>query len=252
MAAQQFYVDVIAHNLANVNTVAFKKMRPEFQDLIYLNLRSPVAAGQGAPIGLTVGMGVRTVGTQTIFQQGNLQQTENPLDLALNGPGFFVVRGAEGAFFYTRDGSFKLDAEGRLVTSDGFFVQGEGNKDLQLPKGAQDILIGRDGTITCREPGKEEPREVGKLALVQFPNPAGLERVGRNLYRATPASGDPVQVGKDKGAPVTVEQGFLESANVQVVEEMVDLITAQRAYELNSKVVQAADEILSLANNIRR
>lgn len=254
MVAQQFNIDTISHNLANVNTNGFKKLRPEFQDLLYLNLNRPVAPQEGttgSPVGLSLGLGVRVAGSQGIFEQGNLQPTSNPLDLALSGPGFFVVKGSNDEEFYTRDGSFKLDAEGNLVTTDGYYVQGDGG-EINIPADATDISVARDGSISYVKAGETEPAEAGKLKIVEFVNPAGLERIGRNLYRVTAASGEAQEVDNTQGQSVTVEQGFLESSNVQVVEEMVNLITAQRAYELNSKAVQASDEMLNIANNLRR
>ncbi|NPV28724.1 MAG: flagellar basal-body rod protein FlgG [Firmicutes bacterium] len=254
MTAQQFNIDTISHNLANVNTTAFKRVRPEFQDLLYLTIRRPVAVeggAAGAPTGIDVGLGVRAAGSHTIFQQGSLQPTGNPLDLALSGPGFFVVKGPGDEELYTRDGSFKLDGEGRLVTTDGYLVQGE-DGDIEIPPEAKEISVSADGTITYLSSEDSKPQEVDKLLIVQFINPAGLEKLGRNIYRATAASGEPQEVGENGSQNVTVEQGFLESSNVQVVEEMVSLITAQRAYELNSKAVQAADEMLQIANNLRR
>lgn len=254
MIVQQFNIDSISHNLANVNTTAFKRVRPEFQDLLYLAIRRPAAPGEeqgGSPVGLDVGLGVRTAGSQMIFQQGNLQPTGNPLDLALAGSGFFVVKGFNDEELYTRDGSFKLDADGKLVTTDGYCVQGEGG-EIEIPPEAADITVTWDGTITYSTPGDVEPQDADKLAIVQFPNPAGLEKIGHNLYRATVASGEPTSLDDEATQNVTVEQGFLETSNVQVVEEMVNLIVAQRAYELNSKAIQAADEMLSIANNLRR
>lgn len=253
MTAQQFNIDTISHNLANVNTTGFKKLRAEFQDLLYLTVRRPAAGGDegsGAPVGLDVGLGVRAAGTQMIFQQGNLQATGNSLDLALSGPGFFVVKGAGDEELYTRDGSFKLDAEGRLVTTDGYYVQGDGG-EIEIPPEAKEITVARDGTISYITSDDSEPQEGGKLSVVQFVNPSGLEKLGHNLYRATASSGEAQQVEDVGSGNVAVEQGFLESSNVQVVEEMVNLITAQRAYELNSKAIQASDEMLRIANNIR-
>ncbi len=254
MTAQQFNIDTISHNLANVNTTGFKKVRPEFQDLLYLTINRPVAPERGAggsPVGLSLGLGVRAAGSQAIFEQGNLQPTSNPLDLALSGPGFFVVKDPNEQLLYTRDGSFKLDAKGNLVTTDGYYVQGDGG-NITIPPTATEISVARDGTISYLAPGETKPGSAGKLRIVQFANPAGLDRLGRNLYRATAASGEAQAVDKTTGRSVTVEQGFLESSNVQVVEEMVNLITAQRAYELNSKAIQASDEMLSIANNLRR
>lgn len=251
MIAQQFNIDTISHNLANVNTTAFKRVRPEFQDLLYMTIRRPAAPedGTGAPVGLDLGLGVRASGSQTNFQQGNLQPTGNPFDVALSGPGFFVVEGPDDRDYYTRDGSFKLDAEGNLVTTDGYIVSVENGKEI--PSDATDISISEDGTITYLAPGDEEPEEAGRLSLVQFLNPAGLEKLGNNLYRATTASGQAEEVDSEE-RNVAVKQCFLESSNVQVVEEMVNLITAQRAYELNSKAIQASDEMLNIANNLRR
>lgn len=255
MTAQQFNIDTISHNLANVNTTAFKRVRPEFQDLLYLTIRRPVAVEKGAagaPIGIDVGLGVRAAGSHTIFQQGSLQPTGNPLDLALSGPGFFVVKGGKGdVSYYTRDGSFKLDANGNLVTGEGYLVQKEGGGEIKLA-GATEITVAQDGTVTYLTSKDQNPQNAGKLMLVRFPNPAGLEKVGHNLYRPTSVSGGATELKEEDRRTVTVEQGFLESSNVQVVEEMVSLITAQRAYELNSKAVQAADEMLQIANNLRR
>jgi flagellar basal-body rod protein FlgG len=249
MTAQQLHIDTISHNLANVNTTGFKKVRPEFQDLLYLTLRRPTSGeteGEEAGSGLEIGLGVRASGTQTLFQQGNLQPTENPLDLALSGPGFFLVRDADDEEYYTRDGSFKLDSEGNLVTADGYTVDGAD----PIPAGAANITFAKDGSVSYLDEDGEE-QSGGQLTIVQFPNPAGLEKIGHNLYRATAAAGEQIEVDEDS-RQVTVEQGYLESSNVQVVEEMIELITAQRAYELNSKAIQASDEMLSIANSLRR
>lgn len=260
MTAQQFNIDTISNNLANANTTGYKKVRPEFQDLLYLTLQSPVvpsggtqASGAAASQGIFVGLGVRPSGSQTIFQQGNLQNTSNPLDVALSGPGFFVVGDESGnTSFYTRDGSFKLDAEGNLTTSDGYFVLDDSGGKITLPAGAHDISIAKDGTISYQAEGQTGSEEAGKIGVVQFANPAGLERVGHNLYKASAASGEPQQQSDSSSGTTSVEQYCLESSNVQVVEEMVNLITAQRAYELNSKAIQASDDMLSIANNLRR
>lgn len=247
MTAQQLHIDTISHNLANVNTTGFKKVRPEFQDLLYLTLRRPTSGETEGEetAGLEIGLGVRAGGTQTLFQQGNLQPTENPLDLALSGPGFFVVRDADDQEYYTRDGSFKLDSEGNLVTNDGYIVDG-----ADLPPDATGITFAKDGSISYLDESGEE-QSGDQLTIVQFPNPAGLEKIGHNLYRATDTAGELVEVDEDS-EQVIVEQGYLESSNVQVVEEMIELITAQRAYELNSKAIQASDEMLSIANSLRR
>jgi len=241
MSAQQFHIDTISHNLANINTTGFKRVRAEFQDLIYLSIHRPTAYDA---VGLDVGLGVCPAASYTIFEQGDIQQTENSLDLSLSGPGFFVVRGPGGEIYYTRDGSFKLDAAGNLITSDGYRVEVEGGQ--QLP-GADNITFSQDGRITYLDTeGNEVP--VGRLVIAQFDNPAGLEKVGHNLYRSSPASGE----ARISNAGVSVNQYSLEGSNVKVVDEMVRLITAQRTYELNSKAVQASDEMLSIINNLRR
>ena len=241
MSAQQFHIDTISHNLANINTTAFKRVRAEFQDLIYLPIHRPTAYDA---VGLDVGLGVCPSASYTIFEQGSIQQTENPLDLSLSGPGFLVVIGPGGERFYTRDGSFKLDAAGNLVTSDGYRVELEDGR--QFP-GTENITVSQDGRISYLD---AEGNEVflGRLVIAQFDNPAGLEKVGRNLYRSSAASGE----ARISNAGVTVNQYSLEGSNVQVVEEMIRLITAQRTYELNSKAVQASDEMLSIINNLRR
>ncbi len=248
MRAQQLNIDVIAHNLANVNTTGFKKSRVEFQDLLYETLRA-AGAGEGiggAPVGLQVGHGVRPVATQRLFSPGSLQETGNPLDVAIEGVGFFEVELPDGSTAYTRDGSFKLDADGYLVTSDGYYLVPE----IMIPPEAQDISIGPDGTITYLLDGERE--EGDQITLVTFSNPAGLEAIGRNLYRDSGAAGtmeEGLIPGENCG---TLASGYLEMANMQVVEEMVNMIIAQRAYEINAKAIQAADEMLGMANNLRR
>lgn len=254
MMAQQFNVETISNNLANANTAGFKKIRPEFQDLLYLNIQQPVASQQGgenapnAPSGLFIGLGVRDSGSQTIFLQGNLESTSNPLDVAISGPGFFMVSpdSSGSAMYYTRDGSFRLDADSNLVTSDGYYVLDDSGSAIQVSNSSSSsvdtssITIGKDGTIGSQ-----------KLGVAQFANPGGLERLGHNLYQATVTSGDPATQQSDSTSDYTIEQNYLESSNVQAVEEMVNLITAQRAYELNSKAVTASDQMLSIANNLR-
>jgi len=250
MLAQQLNIDNIAHNLANVNTTGYKKSRIEFQDLLYTAIRQPVTTQETtAPTGLYLGLGVRKAATQTFFQEGNLISTENPLDVAIVGDGFFKIEVPnEEEPLYTRDGSFKLDAEGNLVTSDGYRVAGV----EALPEGAYNIAIAPDGTVTYRLPGEEEPAEAGRIEIARFPNPAGLERIGHNLYRRSPASGEAIDWDPEADSTVRLEQGYLEAANVQVVEEMINMIMAQRAYEINSKVIQTSDEMMSMANNLRR
>lgn len=251
MLAQQLNIDNIAHNLANVNTTGYKKSRIEFQDLLYTLIRQPVATQENtiAPTGLYLGLGVRNAATQTFFNEGNLVNTENPLDVAINGDGFFKVEVPnEEEPLYTRDGSFKLDAEGNLVTTDGYRVVGV----EALPEGAYDIAISPDGTVTYRLPGEDTPTEAGRIEIARFPNPAGLERVGHNLYRRSPASGEAIDWDPETDPTIKLEQGYLEASNVQVIEEMVNMIMAQRAYEINSKVIQTSDEMMGMANNLRR
>ncbi|HHW92765.1 MAG TPA: flagellar basal-body rod protein FlgG [Firmicutes bacterium] len=248
MRAQQLNIDVIAHNLANVNTTGFKKSRVEFQDLIYETMRG-AGTRQGnasAPVGLQVGHGVRPAATQRLFSPGSLQETGNPLDVAIEGAGFFEVELPDGSTAYTRDGSFKLDADGFLVTSDGYLLVPE----VMIPPEAEDISIGPDGMISYLLDGERE--EGDQITLVTFSNPAGLEAIGRNLYRDTGSTGM-VEVGLVPGENCgTLASGYLELANVQVVEEMVSMIVAQRAYEISAKAIQAADEMLGMANNLRR
>lgn len=250
MYAQQLNMDTIAHNIANVNTAGFKKSRLEFQDLLYQTMARPTTGATGAqPVGIAIGLGVRPSATQTIYTQGNLTPTGNPLDVAIQGAAFFKVTapGGEEAF-YTRDGSFKLDSEGNLVTTDGYQVAGASAIDPQ----ATDISIAPDGTITFLAPGESEASEGGRIELVKFANPAALERVGKNLYRATAASGEEQAWDPESDGSVSLQGGYLETSNIQIVEEMVNLITVQRAYEINSKVIQSSDEMLATAANLRR
>ncbi|MGI6405902.1 MAG: flagellar basal-body rod protein FlgG [Syntrophaceticus sp.] len=250
LVAQQFNIDTISNNLANVNTTGYKKIRPEFQDLFYSRLQRPAAERGEPPLGLLVGHGVRPSGSQSLMDQGNPQKTDNALDVALMGRGFFVVsEDREGLNrFYTRDGSFRQDADGDIVTSDGYYVLSENWNVINIPGSAQEISIDRNGLISYTLSGDDQAINAGRLGVVRFANPVGLAREGHNLYQVTAASGNP-QAGT---ADSTVEQYYLESANVQVVDEIINLITAQRAYELNSKAVQAADEMLGIANNLRR
>lgn len=248
MLAQQLNIDVIANNLSNVNTAGFKKSRVEFQDLIYETLRgaAPAPYGGYVPTNLAVGHGVRPAATQRLFSAGNLQPTQNPLDVAIEGDGFFVVELPDGSVAYTRDGSFKINGDGDLVTSDGYLVL----PGINIPPGATDLAIAPDGTISYKLDGETVTGD--QITLARFPNPAGLEAIGRNLFRDTGAAGyveDGLIPGEGCG---TLTGGYLEMSNVQVVEEMVNMITAQRAYEINAKAITAADEMLGVANNLRR
>lgn len=250
MYAQQLNIDNIAHNIANVNTTGYKKSRIEFQDLLYEVLRRPAASNEtNQPTGLWVGLGVKPSATQTVFAQGNLTPTDNPLDVAIQGQAFFRVQPPAGDdYVYTRDGAFKLDAEGNLVTTDGYYVVGV---DAIDPEG-YDVTIAADGTVTYKMPGQDEPVEAGQIELAKFVNPAGLEKIGNNLYRPTASSGEAQDWDPEADSTVSLQAGYLEASNIQIVEEMVNLITAQRAYEINSKVIQSSDEMLATATNLRR
>jgi flagellar basal-body rod protein FlgG len=251
MEAQQLNIDVITNNLANVNTAGFKKSRVDFQDLLYQTLRSAgVADAQGAqvPTGIQVGLGTRPVAIQKIFSQGDLQQTDNPLDLVVEGDGFFQIQMPNGNTAYTRDGGFKLDGQGRLVTSDGYTLTPE----VTIPPEATAVNIGSDGTVSISLPGQSAPQEIGNIQLAKFANPAGLMNLGRNLFTQSAASGEPVVDTPGMNGLGTLGSKMIEMSNVKVVEEMVNMITAQRAYEVNSKAIQTSDEMLSTANNLRR
>lgn len=253
MMAQQLNVDTISNNIANVNSIGYKKTRVEFKDLLYETMgRGMVIDGKGKPVNLQVGHGVMVSATTKFFTAGNLDNTTNPYDLAIDGPGFFKVVGPKGEEMYTKDGSFKISVDGenmKLVTADGYFVQGV-NGEIDLGSNVKDIVIDETGMITIKRTD-ETVEEIGNISISTFVNPAGLESVGKNLYKSSLASGEAFDAAED-GSGGGVLQGFLESSNVQVVEEMVKLIQAQRAYEINSKSIQTADEMLGMANNLRR
>lgn len=253
MMAQQLNVDTISNNIANVNSIGYKKTRVEFKDLLYETMgRGMVIDGKGKPVNLQVGHGVMVSATTKFFTAGNLDNTTNPYDLAIDGPGFFKVIGPKGEEMYTKDGSFKISVDGenmKLVTADGYFVQGV-NGEIDLGSNVKDIVIDETGMITIKRTD-ETVEEIGNISISTFVNPAGLESVGKNLYKSSLASGEAFDAAED-GSGGGVLQGFLESSNVQVVEEMVKLIQAQRAYEINSKSIQTADEMLGMANNLRR
>mgnify|MGYP000851874747 CR=1 FL=1 len=243
MQAQQTQLDVISNNMANVSTNGFKRASAVFEDLMYQNLRQVGAAADEQnqlPTGLQLGLGVRTVATARNFSQGSLQQSGNQLDLAINGNGFLQVTMPDGTTGYTRDGSLKLDAQGRVVTSGGLPLA----NDINIPAEAQSITVSPDGVVTVKVPGNATPQQVGNIELASFINPAGLEPLGQNLYAETVASGAPVN-----GAPGTVGmgnlmQGYVETSNVNVVQELVTMIQTQRAYEMNSKAIQTSDQML--------
>ena len=251
MHAQQLTLDVISNNLANVQTAGFKRSRVDFQDLVYEILQAPGAAsaqGQEIPSGFQVGHGSRAVATQRLFVKGDLQQTGNPLDLAIEGDGFFQVQLLSGDIGYTRSGAFKKNSQGQLVTSDGFTVQPQ----ITIPPNANSVNVGVDGTVSVLQAGQAQPQTVGSIELVRFINPAGLQSQGRNLFVPTQASGDATPGTPGSDGLGTLLQGFVEGSNVNVVEEMVGMIVTQRAYEINSRAIRTADEMMQTANNLVR
>lgn len=255
MVAQQLNVDTISNNLANVNSLGYKKTRVEFKDLLYENLeRETINNAQGKPVNLQVGHGVRPAATTKFFSVGNLEQTLDSYNIAINGKGFFKVLSPTDEELYTKDGSFKLSVDGEnasLVTSDGYFVQGS-NGNIDLGANIKDVSIDEAGNISVkRTDNEDEWEDAGALAIINFVNPAGLESIGDNFYQKTGSSGDAIDTQND-GSGGKILQGYLESSNVQIVEEMVKLIQAQRAYEVNSKAIQTSDDMLQMANNLRR
>ena len=251
MQAQSLNIDVISNNLANVSTTGFKRSRADFQDLLYQNLRpagTASSSGNQVPTGIQLGQGTRPVATQKIFIQGNYQHTGNELDMAIEGGGFFQIMQPNGEIAYSRSGAFKLNSDGKIVTSDGYPLEPE----IAVPSNSISVTIGMDGTVSVLKAGETAPSEIGTIELAQFPNPAGLNSIGRNLYLNTAASGEVTTGTAGKDGRGTLTQGSLEMSNVSVVDEMVNMITAQRAYEINSKSIQAADEMLQMANNLKR
>ena len=250
----QLKIDTISNNLANVNTIGFKNQRVEFKDIMYESLTaSDRLEEEGKPVPIEIGHGVMISATLRNFTTGNLQQTENPTDLAINGDHFFKVVDNNGNTRYTKDGSFKLattEEGAQLVTSDGYYVQGiDGN--VVLGENVSEISINSDGFVQVKRDGAQEYEAIGQLSLSKFVNPAGLEAVGKNLFKETGASGLAIE-GVQEGDQTEVWQGFVENSNVQIVDEMINLITAQRAYEINSKSIQTADSMLEIANNLKR
>jgi flagellar basal-body rod protein FlgG len=246
--AQATRMTVISNNLANVGTTGFKRGRAAFEDLLYQTVRQ--AGGQTsqqtqAPTGLTLGTGVRVVATDRQFAQGNLQQTNNPLDLAVNGRGFFQITLPDGTTAYTRDGGFQVDSQGQLVTNGGFAV----SPGITIPEGTQSVTIGADGTVSVRLTGESASQEIGSLTLADFINPAGLQSQGENLYVETAASGAPQTGTPGLNGLGRIVQGSLESSNVNVVEELVNMIETQRAYEMNSKAISTTDQMLAYVTN---
>lgn len=251
MIAQQTAIDTIAHNLANVNTTGFKKSRANFQDLLYETIRpagGQTAAGNTVPEGIQIGHGVRLASVAKLFTPGALIQTGNELDLAIEGEGFFQVILPDGTTAYTRDGSFRRSEDGTLLTSDGLQLE----PSITIPVDAMQISVSQAGVVSVRQPGTETLSEVGTIELVRFPNPAGLDAsLGRNLLLQTDASGDPTTGDPGTEGIGFIAQGFLENSNVQTVEEIINMVIAQRAYEASSRVIQTSDEMLQIANNVR-
>jgi flagellar basal-body rod protein FlgG len=251
MMAQQTNVEVIANNIANLNTTAFKRQRAEFQDLLYQSERRVGATssdtGTIVPVGVQICIGVKTAAVYRITTQGNLTQTSNPLDLAIQGRGFFQVLQPDGTTAYTRAGSFQLSPTGEIVTADGFTVQ----PGITLPQNTLGLTINPSGQVLAQVAGQTTPQTVGQLQLANFPNEGGLEALGSSLFQETPASGSPVTGAPGSTGFGTLNQGMLETSNVDVVSEITNLITAQRAYEMNSKVIQTSDQMLSSLNQIQ-
>ncbi len=251
MKAQQLNVEVISHNVANLNTVGFKRQRAEFQDLIYQNLERPGAStsssGNIRPIGIQIGLGVKTSGISRSSEQGSISGTENPYDIAIAGRGFFQVTLPSGDTAYTRAGNFSLDAQGRLVTTDGFLIE----PNITVPNEAISVSVSRDGTVEATLSGNPQPQQLGQLELATFINPAGLESVGDNLFLESAASGQPVVSAPGSPGVGTLQQRAVEASNVNAVEEISNLIEAQRAYELNARIINAVDELLQAVNQIR-
>ncbi|MEW6321190.1 MAG: flagellar basal-body rod protein FlgG [Acidobacteriota bacterium] len=251
MNAQQANIDTTANNLANVNTTGFKKSRTEFEDLVYQQIKSagaPVSPAGDAPVGLEVGLGTRAVATARDFRSGNLRASSSPLDIAIQGRGFLQVSLPNGETAYTRAGALHLSAEGALVTADGYPLQ----PGITIPENAITVTISKEGIVSVTLSGQTAPQQAGTIELASFQNPAGLVALGGNLFATSASSGEPTTGVPGTDGLGTIAQGFLEESNVSVVEEMVNMILAQRAYEANSKVVKASDEMLAQVNNLVR
>lgn len=253
MIGQQFHIDTIAHNLSNVNTTGYKKTRADFEDLLYQNLLmagTPSTSISNYPTGIHVGLGVKAAATQKIFMQGSLQNTNNLKDLAIEGEGFFRIRMYDGTVAYTRDGAWKIDSNGQMVNHSGYFM----DPQIIFPEGFlhDSIAISKDGVVTCKTGTSDEIIEVGQIMMYRFVNPAGLTNIGGNLYKISEASGEEIEGIPGFEGMGKIHQGFIEMSNVQVVEEMVNMIVAQRAYDLNSKAIQTSDAMLNTAVNLKR
>jgi flagellar basal-body rod protein FlgG len=253
MEGQQFNIDTISNNLSNVNTTGFKQNRPDFEDLLYQTRRiagTPATELTVVPTGVQVGHGVKVAATQKIFTQGSLQSTGNVSDVAIEGEGFFRALLYDGTYGYTRDGAFKIDSNGQLVTSNGYRVMPE----VVLPEGfvRDSLSVSQDGRITVKVAGSDENLEVGQMQLYRFVNPTGLQAIGENLFKVSNASGEAIGGRPGFNGMGKVIHKFIEMSNVSVVQEMVNMIVAQRAYELNSKAIQTSDTMLGIANNLKR
>lgn len=251
MVAQQGNIDVISNNLANANTTGYKKSRTDFQDLMYQSMRktgSATGPDTQLPTGIQLGHGVRQVATQKIYTEGSFQSTGNSLDMAIEGDGFYQITMPDGTLSYTRDGAFKQDSQGRIVTSEGYPLE----PAITIPQGATDFSVSADGRVTATIPGQTTPQDLGQIQLARFVNPAGLDSMGRNLLKETASSGSPVTTNPGTDGAGTIQQKYLEMSNVQVVEEMVNMIVAQRAYEINSKAITTSDQMLEQAANLKR
>ncbi len=252
MAAQQLYMDTISNNLANVNTNGYKKSRVEFQDLVYESLKEPGTVNQEgsvAPVGVEVGLGVKPGATQKDFGQGSLSSTGNNMDVAIQGDGFFQVSLPDGTIAYTRDGAFKLTSDGTVVSTSGYPI----TPQMTVPNGAQQVTIDSGtGKVTAVMPGEQNSTQIGQIELARFVNPAGLKSTGSNLLMETDASGQPIvgTPGEDGFKSTTLQQQYLETSNVQVVDEMVNMISAERAYEIVSKSIQVSEDMMSMVNNM--
>lgn len=250
MEAQQYNIDTISNNLANVNTTGFRENDARFQDLIYQTLRAPgtPVGNNVVPVGQQVGLGVQVGSSEKIFTQGTLQQTSNPLDIAIEGDGFFQLTLPDGTTAYTRDGSFSLNANGTIVSSDGYFLQPQ----ITVPANATQVQVATDGTVTALLPGQTQPQTLGQIQLARFVNNAGLAPQGSNNFTQTAASGTPTVSQPGLNGAGTLQSGYIEQSNISVVEQMVGLITAQNAYDANSKSITTADDMLQTAVNMKQ
>ncbi len=249
MRAQQFNVDIVSNNLANVNTNGYKRTRADFEDLFYEHLKvpgSPSAEATEHPTGIAVGMGVRCGATSKVYSQGNARKTENPLDVMIKGDGFYQIMQPDGSIAYSRDGSFKMDGDGDIVTSSGLYLEPQ----ITIPEDATNVTIRGDGTVSAQVPGNAEPQQVGQIEVANFVNPAGLRNIGSNLLKETTASGAPQVVTPGTEGSGELQQGFIESSNVDVIEALTDLIAMQRAYEFNHRTIRTSDKMLARATTL--